>query len=424
MTTKAKRTIAALHRRAMDAASRARLAVVGGHAGDPGPLWREAFDLESRAARLSAPLADWEPSRAVLHRSAASLALKCGEERAAERLIGEALAGDPPEELLEELRDLLEQVHFRRHLRLRGLELSPAEVQMSMSGGATGHGFVLGDSFAERISKAEKIVTRTIERRLGMPYRDSGGPQRAVRELFPLLVSVPRAASFAVTLRVGRPAEQMPLPLTDPGSGAPLSGEDLLPYPDELVRFDVRAALDDIVDGLRELNDGEAGALADRIPDEAYRRNFVQLGLKLAPDGKDVGMVAFTALRDGAERAVALRRTAKELEETVLGSSFGESPEPLPPIQVLEGVLRYADGTETDDERDGVVKVVDDTGSKHTLVVKPGMMADIVRPYFDRRVVIRTVKSGRKRLLELISPAEPPPLPTAGGGLRSPKQTA
>jgi hypothetical protein len=48
-----------------------------------------------------------EPTRSVLHRSAAALALECSELREAERLIGRALAGNPPEEIANELRDLL-----------------------------------------------------------------------------------------------------------------------------------------------------------------------------------------------------------------------------------------------------------------------------------------------------------------------------
>jgi hypothetical protein len=57
-------------------------------------------------------LAALEPTRSVLHRSAPTLALECGALRDAERLIAVALSGDPPAEIAEELRDLLEQVYF------------------------------------------------------------------------------------------------------------------------------------------------------------------------------------------------------------------------------------------------------------------------------------------------------------------------
>jgi hypothetical protein len=50
---------------------------------------------------------DFEPTRSVLHRSAASLAVECCQLREAERLIGRALAGNPPPDIADELRDLL-----------------------------------------------------------------------------------------------------------------------------------------------------------------------------------------------------------------------------------------------------------------------------------------------------------------------------
>ena len=46
----------------------------------------------------------------TLPASAASLALECGDYREAERLIAVALSGEPPDEIAEELRDLLDEV--------------------------------------------------------------------------------------------------------------------------------------------------------------------------------------------------------------------------------------------------------------------------------------------------------------------------
>jgi hypothetical protein len=75
---------------------------------------RLALEQERRAAELAAPDMTLEPTRSVLHRSAATLAFQCGDYREAERLIAVALAGTPPETIAEELRDLLEQVYFER----------------------------------------------------------------------------------------------------------------------------------------------------------------------------------------------------------------------------------------------------------------------------------------------------------------------
>jgi hypothetical protein len=66
-----------------------------------------AFEQERSAANLVADQLDFEPTRSVLHRSAASLAVECLQLREAERLIGRALAGNPPPDIADELRDLL-----------------------------------------------------------------------------------------------------------------------------------------------------------------------------------------------------------------------------------------------------------------------------------------------------------------------------
>lgn len=101
-----------LHHNAMrlvDAADQARRA---GNVQAAREQLRQAFEQERQAAAVSAADVNLEPTRSVLHRSAASLALECGALREAERLIAVALSGNPPEEIAEELRDLLEQVYF------------------------------------------------------------------------------------------------------------------------------------------------------------------------------------------------------------------------------------------------------------------------------------------------------------------------
>jgi hypothetical protein len=79
----------------------------------------QALEFETEAANLLKDNFDDEPSRSILYRSAASIAIDCKELRQAEKLIAMALVGNPPNEIAEELRDLLEKVHFSRHLELK-----------------------------------------------------------------------------------------------------------------------------------------------------------------------------------------------------------------------------------------------------------------------------------------------------------------
>ena len=122
-----------LHNRAMDLAELAVVQRLRGNADGEADLLRQALELE-RAA-ISALKDPVEPTFSVLHRSAGTLALRCGEYRLAEQLAANALAHEPPNEVAEELRDLVEQVHFQRHLELRGVELGNDEFQMSTGSG-------------------------------------------------------------------------------------------------------------------------------------------------------------------------------------------------------------------------------------------------------------------------------------------------
>ena len=116
------------HHKAMEWAEEGQFRLDRGDRSSARKAFRKAMELEREAACAAG---DTEPDRSVLFRSAGSLALNCDELRTAEQLLATGLAGEPPEEIAEEIRDLLEQVHFRRHLDLHGLTLEGNEVQMS-----------------------------------------------------------------------------------------------------------------------------------------------------------------------------------------------------------------------------------------------------------------------------------------------------
>ena len=98
------------HRLAMDFAEEAFLARLRGDHQSSVQLAGQALQHEKAAARLVADDLDLEPTRSVLHRSAASLALQAREYREAERLIATGLAGNPPPEIADELRELYDHV--------------------------------------------------------------------------------------------------------------------------------------------------------------------------------------------------------------------------------------------------------------------------------------------------------------------------
>ncbi len=100
-----------LHRDAMQIADRAIEARREDRGDEARSLFRQACQLESQAAMVLAEDMEAEPTRSVLFRSAATLALN-GELRGyAAYLVARGLEGTPPAEIREELREVLKSIH-------------------------------------------------------------------------------------------------------------------------------------------------------------------------------------------------------------------------------------------------------------------------------------------------------------------------
>ena len=100
-----------LHDKAMEKTFFADLERRRGNAKAAMKLFEQALDLELKAiAQMTEPV---EPTHSILHRSAGWLALDCNQPYKAERLASNALAYEPPPEIAEELRALLDQARSR-----------------------------------------------------------------------------------------------------------------------------------------------------------------------------------------------------------------------------------------------------------------------------------------------------------------------
>ena len=74
------------------------------------PLYIQAFELEREAALSLLNRADLEPTRSVLFRSAAALAKNCHRYRDSEKMIGHGLAGNPPDYVAEQMREIYDDI--------------------------------------------------------------------------------------------------------------------------------------------------------------------------------------------------------------------------------------------------------------------------------------------------------------------------
>lgn len=373
-------SVNSLHQKAMTLVDEAHLARIQGDLDQFSKLTAEAFKYESQAAWSLAGQLELEPTRSVMFRSAASLALEIQKHREAEQLISAALAGEPPDEIANELRDLLENVYFARHLDLRGVTLAPGELQMSIDGDAVGFGITKSESFIQRLRDFEKLIYRTAERRLGRPFRERGRVTKDLADKFEVYLSVPRAASFAVTLRFGQ-SSQMELPG---------------------VEFSVKT-LEDLLNTLEVFSSGDVDALEKVIPDETYRTNFIGLAERLSPDGKQVKTVGFTSGSEKGERRVALTKPKSELRRRRLELSVSYPDESQSEEKTIEGTLLEADAT---GKREGIIEVVDSASTKIRISVPRGMMSDIVKPMFEEWVQVVVESRENKLFLTSIDKAD------------------
>lgn len=96
-----------IHNEAMDLAQMAQIAIRQGNAEQADAMFLQAFDKEREAALMAYKNQHPQPGLSILLQSASHLAVTCKLPREAEKLIGLALSGDVPNEIRQDLKNLL-----------------------------------------------------------------------------------------------------------------------------------------------------------------------------------------------------------------------------------------------------------------------------------------------------------------------------
>ncbi|TLV00489.1 hypothetical protein [Dyadobacter luticola] len=351
-----------LHSKAIAAADIAFVKKFHGRLNEAKELFKEAFALEKAAAHSALKENMGEPTLSVLLKSAASLAINCDETKEAEKLICLALSGEPPIEIAEELRNLLEELYFQRHLQLQGISLKSTELQLVIAGRGVGYGMAKTELVFDRINTIEQLTFRTAERMLGKAFRRSGAVPKTIKLNFQPYLSVPRAASLAFTIRLGELSEQMTLEGFDPAV----------------------KVVENLVENIELVNSADFEKLKINIPDKTYYKNFVGLSKELAPDGNEVNLVGLTIARQGSLTDVQFTRTREDIRI----QSFDDQPESDATVEdnvELTGRLFAAD-----DEKGSIRLKVD--GALNYSVIIPDGLSDIVKKYWGEQVKIKGVQ--------------------------------
>lgn len=367
-----------LHDAAMDFAHFALLERARGNTEEASTLFEKALENEIGAIQDMEERGSFSDlTYAVLHRSAGTLALDCKKYRLAEQLAAKGLARAEHSEVAEELRDLLEQVNFHRHLELKGVELGDGEMQMSLSGPVVGSGTALLSDFKRIVDNVETFIYCTIEWMMDRPFREKGSPPKDIKDNYLAFTSVPRPGSFAVSLKISRPIHQPSFP--------GMSGTS------EIVN--------EFMDMMELVNSSTIPEMEKRVRDPAYMRKFLELAKKIAPDGERIRQVGFTAVHHGNTRLVSITKPASEIS---IPCTMPHIEEPSDSATVkISGVLQYADAVGKNNQ----IRVVDEN-DQYRVEVPTGMMNDIVRPMWDSKVTVTGARKGTAIVLQDIRKAE------------------
>ena len=354
-----------LHRSAMDFAAQGFMAQMRSDPQDAVSLFEQALGLELAAiAELPEPV---EPTYSVLHRSAGWMAIHCRQFRQAEQLACRALAGNPPADVADELRDVLEQSNFHRHLSWNDVVVGQQEIKMNLVGRAVASGITNLACLLARMESIQRLLHRTTQRLFELPYR-ARVPKR-ISDRYPTFASAPHSGSFAISLRLGHPA------------AAPLPG-----------LFGPAQVISEFIDLVAMVNDGDMGAVERRIPDPAYRNNFVGLARRVAPDGNDIRQVGLAVNADGDVRSVAVTRPGSQI------SIIDAATVPVAGDRIeVTGLLRYANAS----SRSSRIKIIETGGQTHDIEVPSGMMDDIVRPMWNSSVTVAGTRRARQKIIRL-----------------------
>lgn len=351
-----------VHKQAMEFAQEAMFLREIGKEQEALEFFRKAFEAEKKAAYLLFDKFDNEPTRGVLFRSAASLALDCNEIAEAERLVSQGLAGTPPKDIADELRNLYENINLQRHLEIEDITLSPTELQMSLSGNEVGFGFISSEEFLGRYKKFELLTYRTAERLAGREFR-TGKIKAGFKVNYQTYLSVPRAASFAVTIRLGKsPNVQL-----DFFQGNP-----------------IEKVIDDIISNFNLINEGKEEELKKHIGNEKYFQNFISLTKAIAPDGDRVRQVGFTTSKNGSNVSVGFTRSNKSIK------NYGSEKDSATETLIIEGTLEVADA------RKNIISITEANTNKKYNISVPDGLDDIVKEFWELDVKAIVLKKGNK----------------------------
>jgi hypothetical protein len=175
-----------LHDSAMDLFEQGLLTARAGDSDESRRLFNQALENEAAAADSVAADYQLEPTRSILHRSAASIALRVGDVQKAKRYVDAGLAGNAPEDIREELTVLRDQILV--------LEAAMTDYRLRAPRGLT-----LIQQISRRFRSTAPVNIAGLAKALGLAVRQAHLAPHIAGEIFPDLY---RGGPSGYTIRV------------------------------------------------------------------------------------------------------------------------------------------------------------------------------------------------------------------------------
>jgi hypothetical protein len=239
---------------------------------------RAAYRLEKQAANLLDPIADSEPTRSVLFRSASSLAFQAEDYHEACNLAFDGLNGNCPEDLAAELLEVANDAKFRLQLIAQDLRIVENEITLIVRGPGVSIGLAPAKQVTLMLRRIEMLLRWRIEEFLNNKIGTRSDWATGRPKLFEVFMRPLVGEEFAVAFRLGV-HEQL-----------------LLFSPTPVGEKIVAEFMSDLQSVMGDGSDIENRVVAPK---------FVAAVLKLNPDGKDVTSIEISSLV--SDRLVCVR---------------------------------------------------------------------------------------------------------------------
>jgi len=330
--------------------------------GDPAratDLYRLAAEAESRA------LDDLDQRKirtiGITAVSTAVLFYKANDPQRAQRVAHQWLAtGLLPPFAETQLHQLLQTIWSEELRRKTNVNFTKGEVLVSVSGGEVVYGAAPMDLIIRKVDEIRSLFYRTVELLLNLPLRLRGNPSYEIQQQCRpwLLQAAPGSYQFAVRI-------QQPDQLNLPGVG------------------DVAPQIEQVTQKFLEIVQATAqdpqGVLIEVVPDEGYRRAFLQLTRNLAPTGKLFKQLEIRPAADLETRPIIFVPTSRDsINEAIRQSKSTKITAPVSDQVIhLRGVLRALD---LDKDRIEITLLDKDTQDRVLIADAKEVIDDVIGP--------------------------------------------